>query len=168
MLSLPSAIRWAFFGADHTEWDISLCHLAILVSVLEDGEGDALIWVWQELCTDSGRRRIEEALPAGKNTFLRVMNSLDPHLPGSGFDVWWRSQSKRPQWFLPLVDLIVALRPRVLARLHARGFGVGHEGATRRNELFFALSSVEATYCHADLFVAPSRGPPTLQPWPSA
>ena len=84
MLSLPSAIRWAFFGADHTEWDISLCHLAIFVSVLEDGEGDALIEVWQELCTDSGRRRIEDALPAGKNTFLRVMNSLDPHLPGSG------------------------------------------------------------------------------------
>ncbi len=145
MLSLPSAVRWAFFGNDHSEWDISLCHLSVFVSLLEPGEGDDLVAVWKELSTLEGRARIEAELPAGKNTFMRVLNSHDANLPGSSFERWWRMQSKRPSWFLHLVDIMVALRPRVLARLRSRGFTSQHDGVTVRNEVFFALSAVEAT-----------------------
>ena len=145
MLSLPSALRWAIFSTDHIEWDISLCHIAIFVSVLAPGEGDELVSIWRELCTDGGRKRIDDELPDGKTTFLRVFNSLDPQLPGSSFDRWWRVQTKRPAWFLTIVDLVAALRPRVLARLRSRGFGLANACTNARNETFFALSEVEAT-----------------------
>jgi hypothetical protein len=111
MLSLPSALWWAFFGAGHTEWDMSLSHIAIFVSVLEHWEGNELLAVWDDLRTEAGRKRINDQLPEGKNTFLRVFNSVNPQLPGSGFALWWRQQDGRRSWFLVIVDVIAALRP---------------------------------------------------------
>ena len=53
MLSLPPALRWAFSGQDHTEWDISLCHISVFVHLVADGESVALKSAWS--ATHSGR-----------------------------------------------------------------------------------------------------------------
>ena len=150
LVQASAALRYAFLGVDHYDYDMICSFHSLVASLLSREEAPILHWVVDQLQQEGGRGK--DAENGGfecwnpKRCVLSVYNNSEPQLHDSASMLWAtnRGRSRAPRWFIDFTPEVWARRARLREVCSERGFLSPHVQLGARSETFYHVSNVES------------------------